>query len=147
MNNTQTNANHPQGSNQQSNGTGNIGNGGPPAQADSPFDLSNFIAFPTANSIGSGNDDLYRSFAQGIKSTSGDQTGNASSSQSQSRPIGNNDNGNGGSTGGMKNVNGPPSGVGSENPYGLDPAAFRGEVRFQVSPPPGFFLLWYRTLG
>lgn len=136
---------------------------GPPSQADSPFDLSSFIAFPTANSIGhlpAGNEDLYRSFAQGIKSTSNGQgqggggngagpsgstggmdggypaVGGYQQQQQQQqggpsgRPQSSNNKtavGNGNGTGGGQ------AGANGLNPYGLDPSAFHGEVRFQVS--------------
>ena len=129
---------------------------GPPSQADSPFDLSSFIAFPTANSIGhlpAGNDDLYRSFAQGIKSTSNGPGGAGPSGstggmdggyqaaggyQQQGQGAGSSGRpqsshtkaagGNGGNGGQGNNAGG--NGL---SPYGLDPSAFHGEVKFQVS--------------
>lgn len=141
---------------------------GPPSQADSPFDLSSFIAFPTANSIGhlpAGNDDLYRSFAQGIKSTSnsngqsgsgqnasgggmdggysgggGYQQGGAQQQQQQQqqqasgssgRPQSSRNKAAGGN--GTNGAQGNNQGGNLSSPYGLDPSAFHGEVRFQVS--------------
>jgi hypothetical protein len=134
---------------------------GPPSQADSPFDLSSFIAFPTANSIGhlpAGNDDLYRSFAQGIKSTSNGQgqggggngagpsgstggmdggypaAGGYQQQQQQGGPPGRSQGSNNKTGGGNGNgTGGGQAGANGLNPYGLDPSAFHGEVRFQVS--------------
>jgi hypothetical protein len=92
---------------------------------DSPFDLSSFIAFPTANSIGhlpAGNDELYRAFAQGIKGGAQGTDGAAGNDFAQGQSSGQNQNA---SQNGQKG-----DGL---SPYGLDPSAFHSSVRFQVS--------------